>query len=207
MRVTEDDDFSFGHVLLTIIGSAVGAVGGAAGGGAWGGIAGGVGGGIGGLAAAVALLPSPDDFIGQAAWQAKASDISTRGLLAHDSVLGTGHDPSALKSITGAGFDSHLQSRTAGNHPGVDAWAYTDNAQVMSCSSSSVCGANKVCYLGACVPSDPNPKKSWTDPTLPKGTYDPNKDVAGTIERIRVNGSGADYVMYVATSLSDESGL
>jgi hypothetical protein len=31
--------------------------------------------------------------------------------------------------------------------------------------------------------------------------------VAGTIERIRVNGSGADYVMYVATSLSDESGL
>jgi hypothetical protein len=54
--------------------------------------------------------------------------------------------------------------------------------------------------LGACVPS------GWQDPTFPAGTFDPTKDVPGTIERIRLNGEG-DYIFYVSTSISDEQTL
>jgi hypothetical protein len=204
--VGEDDDFGPLHVLAGAIGAVAGAYTGAQAGSALGppgaalgAISGGIAGAVGALAAAKALLPNPDDLIGQTAWQANLSIIQANGLLAHDSLIGSGKDPSELPALTGVGFDRALRSRIAGKHPGVDLTSYTENSEIKSCASSSTCTGGRTCVLGACVTA------GWEDPTLPLGTFDPQKDVAGTVESIHFKGDG-EYVIYVSSSVSDETG-
>jgi hypothetical protein len=211
----EDDDFDWDHVTVGAV-SALLAAGGVlaapvtAGAAITAGVALGAAGaggaaGLGTFFGSFVVLPGPDDEIGRAGWHYTIGTLTANGALAHDSVLGApggppeATDPMPFSSFMGTSIDRHLTSRVAGKHPGLDTVAFDDPEQVLSCANNGACSSGRICVLGACVPS------TWTDPTIPVGTFNPAFDVPGTIERMRFDGEGK-YVMYVSTSLSDESG-
>ena len=96
LRAAEDDDFDFEHVVAGAVGAVVGAVGGYFAGGPYGAIAGGAAGGFGAFTAMLAIS-SPDDEIGQAAWQASLIDIQSRALLARDNQISAGPFPTPAR--------------------------------------------------------------------------------------------------------------
>lgn len=190
----EDDDIGWEHLALGAL-AAAGAAGGAAAAGGAGLAIGLAAGGTGGSAFVTAVLlelPDPDDFLGRAAYQADADDITARGQLSHDGVLGP---IESLPLIESSNRD--VSGLLVAEHPAVDLQTFDTNEQAadQSCTATSACSAGRECVVGACVPV------GWVDRSLPLG-FDPAQDLAGTIERRDYRGSGAHYRGFVSTSLS-----
>lgn len=203
VQLGENDDVNWQTISLTVLGAAAGAATGSAGG--WVTAAG--GGVTAGLAAYYAASKAfdPDDFLGQASWQATAGEVAARGSLSHDGRLaqrldciknGTQSCPVPLvPKFPGSGNDKDTSFQETSQHPYSDSVGVHHNSELVSCASNTNCSANQHCFLGACV------SNSWSDASVPKN-FTPATDAAGTIEERDFTGDDAHYRAYIITSVS-----
>jgi hypothetical protein len=193
IQLGEDDITNWQQITVAIVAGAAAGYGAAAVGGSAlaVGIAGGSTGGLTWLGQVAFNVFDPDDFLGQAGWSVNAAEVAKRGVLLHDGNLNTLVPPLFRVPQN----DKSSSDPQVANHPGVDAIAYDENSQIMSCANDAACGTAKRCFIGACVPT------SWSDPTLPRN-FTPATDIAGTTEIRNFTGSGAHYRLYVTTSVS-----
>jgi hypothetical protein len=144
MVLAEDDDYVTEAIVGTIViaAAAVGgyflapsvlaaAGGGAAAAGAWMGF--------------LNLLPEPDDHLGSAGWFIRKDDVTDRGNMTHDGVLGW---VPPIKHVPG-GFSHNERDSVVSEHPAADFWAEWSNASLRLCSSG--CQPGEGCYQGVCV--------------------------------------------------------